>query len=186
MKKLIAIVLAGSFFFVSCNNADKDEAKGNPEAEKNLAAVHGINKAIESGDVSKLGDYIAADAVDHTGQKGEIKGLDSIKAALAMIHNMGTDMKSETIKEMADSNTVVQWMRYTGVCKMAMGPGCPAGSHYDMMTVHVSKMKDGKATDHWEFMTMGDMMKMMMPAMPMPADKMPMPGDKMPMPADKK
>jgi predicted SnoaL-like aldol condensation-catalyzing enzyme len=172
MKKLVPILLAGSFFFASCNNnADKAEAKGNPEAEKNLAAVHGINKAIETGDVSKLGDYIAADAIDHSGEGGDLKGLDSIKAHLAMVKDMGTDMKAETIKEFADSNTVIQWMRYTGVCKMPMG-AMPAGSHYDMVTVHVSKFKDGKATEHWEFMTMADMMKMMPPPpMPMPDKK---------------
>ena len=162
MKKLLLIIPSGLLFCcISCNN-DKSSSgsMGNAQADKNLAAVHGINKAIETGDVSKLGDFIAADAIDHTGENGEIKGLDSIKAALAMIHTMGTDMKSETLSELADSSSVMQWMRYTGTYKTTMG-GMPAGSKYNMMTVHVSKFKDGKATDHWEFMTVADMMKMM-------------------------
>jgi hypothetical protein len=169
MKKLVSILLAGSFFVVSCNNnGDKANNNTNAMAEKNLAAVHGINKCIETGDVSKLGDYIAADAVDHSGEKGDLKGLDSIKVELAKIKDMGTDMKSETIKEFADSTTVMQWMRYTGASKMAMG-SMPAGAKYDMMALHVSKMKDGKATEHWEFMLPSDMMKMMPP--PPPVEK---------------
>ncbi len=165
MKKLLLILPAGLLFtLVSCNNNDKGAAAStdNPVAAKNLDAVHGINKAIETGDVSKLGDYIAADAVNHSGEKGEVKGLDSIKAELALIHNQGTNMKSETIKEFADSVHVMQWMRYTGNSKMPMG-AMPAGSPYDMMVIHVSKFKDGKATDHWEFMLPSDMMKMMPP-----------------------
>ena len=165
MKKLLLIIPSGMLFCcISCNN-DKASSGGNTVAEKNLSAVHGIDKAIETGDVSKLGDYIATDAIDHTGETGEIKGLDSIKAALATIHNMGTDMKTEVLKELADSFTVMQWVRYTGNSKMPMG-AAPAGTKYDMTVVHVSKFKDGKATDHWEYMAMADMMKMMPPPPP--------------------
>lgn len=164
MKKLLLIIPSAMLFCcISCNN-DKASSGGNAVAEKNLSAVHGIDKAIESGDVSKLGDYIATDAIDHTGENGEVKGLDSIKAALATIHTMGTDMKSEVLKELADSFTVMQWVRYTGNSKMPMGSS-PAGAKYDMTVVHVSKLKDSKVTDHWEYMTMADMMKMM-PAPP--------------------
>jgi hypothetical protein len=172
MKKLLLILPAGLLLsLVSCNN-DKGSSgtAANPVAAKNLEAVHGINKAIETGDVSKLGDYIAADAVDHSGEKGEIKGLDSIKATLATIHTMGDNMKDETLNEFADSTTVIQWMRYTGNSKMAMGT-MPAGSAYNWMTIHVSKFKDGKATDHWEFMLPSDMMKMMPAPTANPAEK---------------
>ncbi len=165
MKKLFLIIPSGLLFCcISCNN-EKASSGSNALAEKNLSAVHGIDKAIETGDISKLGDYIAADAIDHTGETGEVKGLDSIKASLAIVHTMGTDMKSEVLKELADSFTVMQWVRYTGVSKMPMGAS-PAGSKYDMTVVHVSKFKDSKVTDHWEYMAMADMIKMMPPPPP--------------------
>ncbi|HWC54023.1 MAG TPA: ester cyclase [Chitinophagaceae bacterium] len=129
-------------------------------AKKNLDACNAINAAILSGDVSKLGDYISADAVDHSGGRGDIKGLDSIKASLASIHNMSTDMKVVTIKELADDDYVFQWQRFTGTSSSA-DMGMPAGTKYDMAAIEVSKMKDGKAIEHWEFLQPSDMMKMM-------------------------
>ncbi|HVT85125.1 MAG TPA: hypothetical protein VHD35_07965 [Chitinophagaceae bacterium] len=39
--------------------------------------------------------------------------------------------------------------------------GMPAGTKYDMTAIEVTKMKDGKATEHWEFMQPSEMMKMM-------------------------
>lgn len=129
-------------------------------AKKNLDACNGINAAILSGDVSKLGDYIATDAVDHSGGKGDVKGLDNIKAELATIHNTSTDMKMETIKELADDDYVFQWQRFSGTASTA-DMGMPVGTKYDMTAIEVSKMKDGKAIEHWEFMSPSDMMKMM-------------------------
>jgi len=38
----------------------------------------------------------------------------------------------------------------------------PAGQRIDgMMNLHISKLKDGKAVEHWEFMQPNDLMKMM-------------------------
>lgn len=165
------------FCCTSCNNDNKSSGGLSATAQKNLDAAHAVNKAIESGDVSKLADYIAADAVDHS-DHGPVKGLDSIKAELAMIHTMGTDMKFETIKEFADDEYVFQWMHFTGNnTSPAMGPI----GKYDMNAIEVSKFKDGKTVEHWEFMQPADMMKMMA-SMPMPPGgdmKMPMEDHKM-------
>ena len=159
-KNLLTICSSLLFiFFVSCNNDKGGEAKLSDQAQKNLDAVHLINKAVETGDVSTLDQAIATDAVDHTNM-GECKGLDSIKSNIAKVHTMSTDMKGETIKEFADDDYVFQWMRYTGTASTA-DMGMPAGTKYDMSTVHVSKFKGGKAVEHWEFMQAADMMKMM-------------------------
>jgi len=39
---------------------------------------------------------------------GDIKGLDSIKAELTKIHTMVSDMKTEVVKELGDSEYVFQ------------------------------------------------------------------------------
>jgi ketosteroid isomerase-like protein len=163
MKKTFLIISAGMLFFTACDNNKKTgdaPAADNSVAEKNLAAVHGINKAVETGDVSKLGDYIAADAVDHN-MVGMIKGFDSITA----VHTQADDMKAEILKEFADSTHVIQWMHYSGKSKMAMG-SVPAGAPYDMTMIHVASLSNGKVTEHWEYMLPSDMMKMMAPSPP--------------------
>src|SRR6266542_5315790 len=81
MKKLLipSIALFLACFFISCNSANNSGGTSD-KAKKNLDNVNGVTKMFESGDFSKSGDYIAADATDHAGPNGEIKGLDSIKA----------------------------------------------------------------------------------------------------------
>jgi hypothetical protein len=165
MKKVLSVLSAGLLLgSISCNGSgDKTEAAGNDAAKKNIELVGNIQKAVETGDVSKLGDYIAADAIDHSGPKGDIVGLDSIKAAIAFIHTTGDNMKTEVIKRMADSTHVMEWIHYTGTVKIPMSPGAPVGSQYDMSVVHVTKVANGKAVEHWEFMLPSDMMKMSAP-----------------------
>lgn len=170
MKKTILLIAAGTFLLFSCNSGEEKKDAGNAMAEKNLKAVNGVNDAIMSGDYSKLGDYIAADAVDHSSPAGDIKGLDSIKASMQAMSSIATNMKYEILKEFADSTTTIQWIRFTGTAKQAMGPSMPAGSNYDMTAIEVCKMKDGKAVEHWEYMLAGDVMKMMPPPPP-PANK---------------
>ena len=165
MKKYLLIFSAGMITSISsCNNDKKTtgdkptENKVSSNAEKNLAVSHEINKAFETGDYSKLGDYIAADAVDH-GENGDVRGLDSIKAEFAMYYKQA-DMKATTIKEFADDETVIAWFQYNSTMKVDAW-GMKAGQKYEMPGVEVTKYKDGKATQHWQFAQMSDIMKMM-------------------------
>jgi predicted ester cyclase len=163
-------VALGCYCLSSCNS--KPEGGLSATAQKNLDAMHGVTKCFETADFSKLGDYIAVDAVDHSGDNGEVKGLDSLKVAFAKDAAVMSDMKTEYIKELADDDYVMSWEHFTGSYKVdAMGH--KAGDKFDMKTIELAKFKDGKAVEHWTMMEPGDVMKMMgsMPSpMPMAAD----------------
>ncbi|HEX7844950.1 MAG TPA: nuclear transport factor 2 family protein [Chitinophagaceae bacterium] len=162
MKRLIAFVFAaGTVCFLSCNSGGMSAT-----AKKNLEVNDAIMKAYEAGDFSKMGDYIAADAVDHGGETGDIKGLDSIISEMKRYKAMVTDMKYTTIKEMADDEYVFTWASVD--CKMG-------GNPMKMTSLDVSKFKDGKAVEHWVYMDPKEVAQMMMqnapqPAAPAPAD----------------
>ncbi|MBK5272597.1 MAG: nuclear transport factor 2 family protein [Bacteroidia bacterium] len=163
MKKYLLIFSSGLITVISSCNNDKKEAettetKSDSVAQKNLSVSHEINKAFETGDYSKLGDYIAADAIDH-GENGDVKGLDSIKAEFANYYQQA-DMKSEIIKEFADDQTVISWLKYKSTMKVD-GWGMKAGQKYEMPGVEVTNYKDGKVTEHWQFVQMSDIMKLM-------------------------
>jgi predicted SnoaL-like aldol condensation-catalyzing enzyme len=160
MKKFLFITSVCLLcFFISCNT--KSESSGNTQGEKNIATVHAINDAIESGDVNKLDQYIAADGVDHAGEHGDIKGLDSIKASLSYMHDSYKDMKLEELQDAANGDYVFSLTKFTGTSTRE-SMGAPAGTSFDMNAVQVVKFnKDGKAVEHWEYMQMADMMKMM-------------------------
>jgi hypothetical protein len=171
MKKFLTISSAALICFITaCNNSGEKSATADTTAaattarsagDKNIATIHAINDAISSGEVSKLDQYIAKDAVDHSGEHGEVKGLDSIKAELSHMHDTYKDLKLESIQDAANNDYVFSLSRFRGTNTVA-SMGAPAGTHFDMTSVDVAKFgSDGKATDHWVYMSMADAMKMM-------------------------
>ncbi|MEO8770977.1 MAG: ester cyclase [Ferruginibacter sp.] len=161
MKKFLFVsATALCCFFISCNNNNSGGLS--PAAQKNLDANHAIQKAFETKDFSKIGDYIADDAVDHAGEKGDVKGLANMKIEFDKMAAMTENDKTDIKKELADDEYVMSWSRYNGKMKTD-GMGMKAGDPFDMGGIEVTKFKDGKAIEHWSFMDMADMMKMMPP-----------------------
>ena len=76
----------------------------------------------------------------------------------------------ETVKELADDDYVFQWMKESWTQtkeSMGMKPG-----DYSFNMIEVSKFNaDSKVTEHWSFMDVNDMMKMM-PQAPMDGSTM--------------
>jgi hypothetical protein len=163
MKRLLiaSVVLALGCFFISCNSAGTGGTS--EKAKKNLDNINGVVKMFETGDFSKAGDYIAADATDHSSPKGEIKGLDSIKAMFNFYGSMMSDTKNEIVKELADDEYAIVWLKQSWTAtKDDPMMHLKAGEKGHQETVEVTKHNaDGKITDHWGFMSMDEMMKAM-------------------------
>lgn len=163
MKKIFFVAFAGLLCIcTSCNDTGTSGTKGSEQKQKNLAASDVIDKAFQTGDISGIDSVVSADFVDHT-DRGDFKGSDSLKAMVKFVHENMKDMKTEKIRELADDDYVMSWMRWTGTSKGI--PGMPDGP-YDMHAIEVSKFKDGKAIEHWTYMDMKEMMKMMPPPPP--------------------
>ncbi len=163
MKKYLLIIAAGCIGLItSCKG--KNEGGMSDKAKKNLEVAQAVNKMFESGDITKIGDYMNTDAVDHSGMKGDIVGLDSIKATFKMYMDMMGDMKNETTQEIANDDYVFQWQKENWTMKKD-GMGMKAGQKGSMDAIEVSKFKDGKVSEHWGFIGFPDMMKMMNDAM---------------------
>ena len=159
MKKLfLPFLILVVVFCTSCSN---QQSGMSDRAKKNLETATAVAKMFESHDWSRTGDYIAADAIDHSGPRGDVKGLDSIKAEFQEFGNSMSDMKNDVVKELADDDYVFQWMKESWtMTKDQMG--MKAGTKQNADAIEVSKFNsDGKITDHWSFISMNDMMKMM-------------------------
>ena len=152
-------------FCTACTNTNEEAGGLSATTQKNLDAFHTVSDAFMSGDVSKIDSVVASDFVDHT-ESGD-KNRDSLKAMITMMHKSEQGMKSEIKKELADDEYVMGWMRWTGTSDGSM-PGMPAGP-YDMSGMEVVRFKDGKAVEHWAFMEVREMMKMMGGGQQMPA-----------------
>src|SRR5580704_10150077 len=104
MNKHLSILAIGSIS-ISCialSCTSKTDGGLSPTAQKNVEAMHGVTHSFETKDFSKLGDYIATDAVDHAGENGDIKGLDSMKVQFAGFAATVANEKATVIKELAD------------------------------------------------------------------------------------
>ncbi len=153
MRSIILLTaIAACGVCISCNSKSGGMSDA---AKKNLAANDSITKAYETGQFDKLKDYIAADAVDHGGEKGDVVGLDSIISEMKRYRDMMPDMKGTVIRNLADDEYVFSWSKVSGTMN---------GKAMNMTSLDVSKFKDGKAVEHWVYMDPKDMM-MMMPGM---------------------
>jgi predicted SnoaL-like aldol condensation-catalyzing enzyme len=179
MKKLFfPAIVFGLFSMMSCQNKKDDttsttaattsvDSKLNETNKARMDACNTVSNAFQTGDVSKIDDVIAKDFVDHT-DMGDMKGTDSLKAMIKTMHAKMKDPKTETLKQAVSGDYVYNWMRYTGTSDGSMG--MPAGP-YDMSAIELVKFNnENKAVEHWAFMEMRDMMKMMK-TMPPPTKK---------------
>jgi len=157
-------------FLLSCSGG-----KGaGDKAQKNLDNSKAIAKMFESSDFSKIGDYIAADVVDHATPRGDVKGLDSLKALFNQYAAMMSDAKNEVVRGVSDDDYAMLWLKQSWTAKVDDPMmGMKAGDHGTMESIEVTKHNtDGKITEHWSFVSMNDMMKMMQKAMPTDMHKM--------------
>lgn len=127
MKKITILGLAASLvFFSACNTTTSMEegSKYTASEQKNLDAFEAVNKAFETGETTSLDSVVATDFVDHT-DRGDKKGLDSMKAMVTQVHAMMANMKMHEIDVTANGDYVYGWMRYSGDKgeEVGMAPG---------------------------------------------------------------
>jgi hypothetical protein len=135
---------------IACNTKYKAGGRtGN--AATNLSVFHNINKAVLTGDTSHLGEYIAVEAIDHS---GELHGLETIKLEIQKSLLDSIDKRFETIREFADDEYVIAWMKFTGISKK-QHPDSQEGSVNEAHSVQVTKFRHGKAIEHWTFIQPG-------------------------------
>jgi hypothetical protein len=156
MKQILFAILIGVICCIGCTN-DTATMTSSDKQQTNLEAARKVAKAFETGDVSLIDSVVADDFVDHT-DRGDKVGRDSLKAMVNMIRTSVKDMKMETIRELADDEYTFQWMRYMGISDGTMG--MPAGP-VDMHGMEITKFRSGKAVEHWAYMDVAEMMKMM-------------------------
>ena len=161
MRKTFMLVCITLVCLVACNNQPKIVSSGDDETKRNIEVSQIVNEAFRTGDASKIDSVVSPDYIDHT-DRGDMKGPDSLKEGIKWIHENMKDMKMELRRQWADNEYVSSWMRFTGINETAM-PGLPAGP-YDWNTIELTRYKKGKLVEHWGFMEMQSVVKMMQPA----------------------
>lgn len=163
MKQLL-FAFAAVILLYSCDNAKVAGSEEDNMAARNTEHVKTIFKAIETGDVSAVDTLFADNIVDHNANMdgSDIVGKDSVKAMLTKIHTYFDGLKVEYISDATSEDGTYHYAlsRMTGTAKENPW-GMPVGMKMDDTSVDVIKLKDGKATDHWGFLSWGDINEMM-------------------------
>jgi ketosteroid isomerase-like protein len=160
--KQVFFALAAAAIIISCNDSAKVAGTNdqNDAAKKNTENIKAVYRAIESGDVSKIKDFVAEDFVDHNAlpDNSDIKGRDSVLKMLSEIHTyFEPGLKLEFLGDATSDDGTMHYAMVRMRGKAKENPwGMPAGMDIDDTSVDVVKIKDGKATDHWGFMSMKD------------------------------
>ena len=157
LKKLLTLLLITTIFVViSCQNHH------NPNEAKYKAAFVAVNKILDNGNVDELDAYIAEDAIDHQLDPSITTktGLAGIKEVFKYYHNIFPDMKTTIYSMAVSGDTLFGYISSTGTASEPF-MGMPAGTEQTMNAVDVVVFKNDKMVEHWGFMDMSDVMKMM-------------------------
>jgi predicted ester cyclase len=139
----------------------------NPMEAKYKAAYVAVNKILDNGNVDELDAYVAEDAVDHQMDPSitDKTGLAGIKEVFKYYHRIFPDMKTTIYSMAVSGDTLFGYISSTGTTSEPF-MGMPAGQQQTMNAVDVLVFEDGKMKEHWGFMDMSDVMKMMQSMMP--------------------
>ncbi|HEY4327175.1 MAG TPA: nuclear transport factor 2 family protein [Mucilaginibacter sp.] len=108
------------------------------EAKKNQAANDEFLRALQTGDVSKLGDIAGPDFVNHG--VGEKVGPDSLKASIQTFYARFKPTKVEVKTRVMNGEYFGDWIKYTGA-----NPGMVIEG------IEMTRYSNGKAVEHWFF-----------------------------------
>ncbi len=133
------------------------EEKSNPQVQKNREAWHAVSMAFSTGNTGALDSVLADGYIDHT-SRGDYIGRDSVKANVTRMHANIKDIKMQTIEELVDDEYGFFWMHFTGNRINAQGM---ISGPFNLTAIEVVKFNDGKAVEHWEYMEMKEVLKMM-------------------------
>ena len=129
--------------------------------QQRKAAFIQVNKILESGNVDELDAYISKDVVDHQAEaEGGAAGLAGIKDLFRNYHKIFPDLHI-TVHSMAVSgDTLFGYVTNAGTPSEPF-MGMPANQPISSNSVDIVRFDGDKIAEHWGFIDMSELMKMM-------------------------
>ena len=166
--KQVFFVLAAMAMIIACNDSAKVAGANdqNDAAKRNMENIKAIYHALETGDTSKIGNLMTDGFVDHNvyPDNRNITGRDSAVWFISQFHTFFESVKFAFVNDAtsADGTYHYTWAKMTAKKVKANPLGIPEGIDFEDNVVDVVKLKDGKATEHWGFLSWGDINEIMM------------------------
>lgn len=147
-------------FLIVLSSCQRNEQNSMDQQRK--AAYAEVNRIIDAGEVDQLDRYIIENPIDHQLDPSltDKTGLAGIKEMLSKYHKALPDMKSTIHSVAISGDTLFGFITTTGTTAEPF-MGIPANQKVTMSSVDIVRFEGGKMAEHWGFMDMSDVMKMM-------------------------
>jgi predicted ester cyclase len=124
-----------------------------------------------SGDVDRLADVIAEDAIDHTARPDEPQGLVGAQQTMLWLATVFSDQQWEIHQVIGEGDTVVVYCTLHGRHTGDLMGIPPTHREVAMDYVQILRFKDGKAVERWGVRDDMALMRQLgvLPARPVPA-----------------
>jgi C-1 hydroxylase len=124
--------------------------------EENEAVVRRLYEAVNTQDLSSLGDFVAVDFVDHT--RG-LRGLEALKQFGNMIFKAFPDFHEALEDIIAEGDKVWTRSKITGTHEGEFQGLSPTGKKFSEASVDIFRIDDGKLVEGWNITEELDFLK---------------------------
>jgi predicted ester cyclase len=115
-------------------------------------------EAFNKGKLDVIDETVAPDFVDHQPIPGMPPGIAGLKMLISEVRKAFPDFKYTIDKEIAEGDTIVQYMTASGTMKGDFMGMKASGKHAEWQEIHIVRMRNGKGREHWgvaDSMSMG-------------------------------
>jgi steroid delta-isomerase-like uncharacterized protein len=126
-----------------------------------------VEEVINRGDISVGDELMSSDFVEHEElPPGIPPGREAPKALFNMMHNAFPDLHATIEHLLAEGDTVVLHMTWTGTHEGEFMGMPPTGKRFSIQVIDIIRVVDGLLAEHWGVMDMAKMMQQLgaMPA----------------------
>jgi steroid delta-isomerase-like uncharacterized protein len=151
MKHVLSKLLMLTFFpvlFYSC----QQPASENQNAAKYKEAISGVYNALETGDYSRLSEWVSEDHIDHAKDPmvTQKDGIEGLKETFDHYRASFPDVKIRINAAGVSGDTILVFYTMTGTNTGPMMGMPPTNKRVEVNGVDIVRFENGKGKEHWE------------------------------------
>ena len=108
-----------------------------------------MEEVFSQGNLAVADEIIAPDFIDHDPSPGQEPGLAGLKGLVGMLRTAFPDMRATVEDLIAEGDKVVGRITTRGTHKGEFAGIAPTGKQVTVKEIHIIRIADGKAVEHW-------------------------------------
>ena len=108
-----------------------------------------VEEAFSKGNLDVIDELIDPNMIEHSQVPGQEPGLDGFKKLVTMFRTTFPDLQSTVEDLIAEGGMVVGRMTTSGTHRGEFMGMAPTNKRFSMSEIHIVRMANGKAVEHW-------------------------------------